>query len=305
MRNLKMSISVMVLFCLLTSAHAALEHPIIWATKAENARILDNIAKYSWAQSLNASLHSHVDAKVQAHKSNPGGTLSGMPALGGNMAGHNKLLTLGVESAILFYLTDKDEYGQMSADIFSAYAKVLAPKTPQTAAISGYIMDDGRATVPQLSILYDFVQPFLARSGTKVYDKDSKSYGAVNMQTGQKAMLNAAGNIVQEFSGPDKHGIVSNHPVLTSAGALYAILCIDNDTERERLFKIFWETGTKTTASFKNTLLPMLSSQGIWPESVSYSFQPNIILCLNVIDRIKPEMHVIADNMKALKGCFI
>lgn len=287
-------------------ANAALDHPIIWATKADKPRILDNIAKYAWAQSLNQSLHDHVDTKVQIHKSDPGETLSAMPALCKNMSGHNKLLTLGIESGILFYLTDKEDYAQMSADIFNAYAKILATKTPKTAAISGEIMDDGRATVPQFSLLYDFIQSFLARPSIKVYDKDSKSYVAFNMQDAQKALLNSAGNIIQEYSGPDKHGRrVSNHPVLTSPGALYPILCLDDDTERERLFNIFWEVGTNTTASFKNTLLPMLSSQGGWPESVSYSFQINIILVLNIIDRIKPEMNVIPDNKKALEGCFL
>jgi hypothetical protein len=122
----------------------------------------------------------------------------------------------------------------------------------------------------------------------------------------QKALWNMAGNILQEYGAPDKHGrVVSNHPVLTAPGALFPILCIENDAERERLFNVFWNKGTHHQASFQNTLMRMYSKQGIWPESFSYSFMPNMIMILNVVDRLMPKMKVTSKAKSIFEGTFV
>lgn len=54
-----------------------------------------------------------------------------------------------------------------------------------------------------------------------------------------------------------------------------------------------------------NTILPMFGEQGVWPESVSYSFMPNITMILNIVGRIKPEMNILSDNMHILEGNFL
>lgn len=122
----------------------------------------------------------------------------------------------------------------------------------------------------------------------------------------QKAISNMAGNVLQEYGHPDEHGkFVSNHPILTAPGALFIILCIEDDEERERLFDIFWEKGTAHQNSFKHTILPMFGKQGIWPESTSYSFMPTVTMILNIVDHLRPEMNVMQENMHILDGNFL
>lgn len=118
---------------------------------------------------------------------------------------------------------------------------------------------------------------------------------------------NIAGNIFQEYNNkPDNHGrTVSNHHILTGPGALYTIMCIQDPQEHERLLDLFWETGTQNQASFKNTVLPMFGEQGIWPESVSYGFMPGVPLCLNILDRYKPDWNVFNGLDHILEGSFL
>jgi hypothetical protein len=68
---------------------------------------------------------------------------------------------------------------------------------------------------------------------------------------------------------------------------------------------VFWESGTAHQNSFKHTILPMFSGQGIWPESLSYSFMPIITMVLNMVDRIKPEMNVTEDYQHIFEGNFL
>ncbi len=122
----------------------------------------------------------------------------------------------------------------------------------------------------------------------------------------QKAIANIVGNVLQEYGKPDEHGkFISNHPILTASGALFSILCVEDDTERQRLFDVFWEKGTAHQNSFKNTILPMFGEQGIWPESTSYSFMPIITMVLNIVDRVYPEMNVTKDNQHIFEGNFL
>ena len=248
------------LLCSLSSLlHAqSLDHPIIWITQKEKATVLGNISNYDWAKSLNSQLHSHVDARKKDHVSNPGKLLNTIPALGRDRNKHNEILILATESGMLYFLTGDETYAQMSADILSAYTLELATKEPRTVAIGGDPFMDGRTTYPQLALLYDFTYPFLKKPDTRVYDKGSKTRKAFDNRAAQKAFMNIAGNILQEYGGPDVHGrVVSNHPILTAPGALFPILCIEDDAERERLFDVFWNKGTKHQASFKHTILPL------------------------------------------------
>lgn len=115
----------------------SLAHPIIWVTPKEQAALLSRISQYDWAKSLNAQLHTHVDAKKTGHLSNPAALLNTIPAWGRDRKKHSAILTLGAESGMLYFLTGDEAYAQMSADILSAYTLELATKEPRTVAIGG------------------------------------------------------------------------------------------------------------------------------------------------------------------------
>lgn len=284
----------------------SLDHPAIWVTDAERPLILQKIKKYPWARSIFQQLKQHVDAAKDQHASRPDVILSSIPAFGGNQGKHNAILTLASESGMLYFLTQDESYAQLSADIIAAYSSRLAKKTPKTTEIMGDPFFDGRTTYDQFALAYDFVYDFIKKPKTRVYDLGRNTRVPFDFDATQKALWNVAGNILQEYGKPDKHGrVVSNHPVLTAPGALFPILCIEDDTERERLFKVFWDKGTHHQASFKRTLMRMYSKQGIWPESYSYSYQSNMIMILNIVDRLKPNMNVTRNAKSIFEGTLI
>jgi hypothetical protein len=297
--------------CLIASAvnllpAAPLPHPIIWVTPQERVATLAKIEHFGWAASIAAQLHQHVDAAKDRHRTDPAATLAMIPELGGHMVEHNAVLNLAMESGVLYFLTKDEAYAQLSADVFAAYAAKLAHQTPTTTAIMGDPFMDGRTTYPLLALAYDFIYPFIKQPGTTVYDSRTQQRRAFDNAEAQATLRNIAGNIVQEYSGPDVHGsVVSNHCILTAPGALYPILCIEDETERERLFTLFWEVGTHHQPSFKHTIIPLYSAQGIWPESLSYSFMTNVLMVLNIIDRIKPDLGAIEPAHKIMNGTFI
>jgi hypothetical protein len=199
------------------------------------------------------------------------------------------------------------KYAQFAADILWYYIEALAPRTPSNTAISGSNFYDPRCSYPQFAIAYDFVYNFFQLENTRVYQKASGTEVSYDHTKAQKAVYNIAMNALHEHGGTDtKYGkTVSNHPILRAPGVLFSILCVDDDTERERMLDVFWNVGTKEQNSFTKTILPMFGEQGIWPEAVSYSFMPNITLVLNIIDRLKPELNVMDDYMGILDGNFL
>ena len=310
------------IFCvaLILSASAvaqSLKHPVIYVTNDEKPQIIALIEQNSWAQSLVNQLHTTVDSKVTAHETNPNlilGSIPNFPANDGNSesassslaSGHNKVLTYASYAGMLYFLTDDEKYAQFAADILAFYMDEISARTVANTTISGNYFYDPRTTYPHFAVAYDFVYNFLQKPDTKVYDKTSGSYVAYNKAKAQKAITNIAGNALKEAGGYDTYGkTISNHPILTAPGALFPILCVEDDEERERLFNVFYVKGTKRQNSFKNTILPMFGEQGIWPESTSYSFMPNISLIINVIDRIKPELNLATTKQNIFDGVFL
>ncbi|WP_158837374.1 hypothetical protein [Polaribacter sp. L3A8] len=296
----------------------SLKHPVIWVTEAERADLLEKIDKYDWAKSVVNQLHKRVDTKLKIHQSNPNIILSTIPDFAKHdrenterkaspiAAGHNNVLTLASESGMLYFLTKDEKYAQFSADILAYYIDVIAPLTPETTTICGNEFFDPRTTYAPFAIAYDFIYNYLTKPNIKVYNKAKNTRVAFNNNKAQKAIANIVGNVMQEYGKPDEHGkIVSNHPILTAPGALFSIFCIDDDAERNRLFNVFWQKGTAHQNSFKNTILPMFGEQGIWPESLSYSFMPIITMVLNIVDRIHPEMNVTQDYQNIFEGNFL
>jgi len=306
--------------CILTTNGIAqsLKHPVIWVTNEERPQILENIKKYDWAKSIVNQLHERVDGSLQKHLVEPNAILNSIPAFakhdrenkeqkaGPIAAGHNKVLALASEAGMLYYITQEGKYAQFAADILAFYIDHIAALTPQTTTICGYEFFDPRTTYGPFALTYDFIYNYLQKPNTMVYNKATETRIAFDNVKAQKAIANIVGNVLQEYGKPDEHGkFISNHPILTASGALFSILCVEDDTERQRLFDVFWEKGTAHQNSFKNTILPMFGEQGVWPESTSYSFMPIITMVLNIVDRVYPEMNVTKHNQHIFEGNFL
>lgn len=315
---MKKIVLAFMLFKALFITAQSLEHPIIWTTAAEKPAILEKIKKYSWASTIVSQVKSLVDAKVNAHVSNPATFLNTIPALaaddnvsdtqaGSAIKNHASTLNHASYAALMYYIFGEEKYAQFAADVLWYYIEELAPRTPDKTAMSGYYFADPRTGYLQFAIAYDFVVNYLKKPETRVYQKSSGNKIPFDNVKAQKAVHNIAVNALGEFTGRDtKYGkVVSNHPILTAPGSLFTILCIEDDAERERLFNIFWETGTRRQNSFTKTVLPIFGEQGIWPEPVSYSFMPNVTMILNIVERLKPELSVLDEYKRILDGNFL
>ncbi len=296
----------------------SLQHPAIWTTPSEKAQVMAKLEHYEWAQSIIKKTKAIIDDKVNLHLTNPDDILSSIPALAsddnltefqasaGNGA-HAKILNYAAYSAMIYYITEEEKYAQFASDILWYYIEEIEPRKPGDTSISGNDFYDPRCSYAQFSIAYDFMVNYLKRKGTKVYQKSSGKHIAFNNDKAQRAVYNIAMNALHEHGGPDRFygAAVSNHPILRAPGVLFSILCVEDDAERERMFDVFWNVGTKHQNSFTKTILPLFGEQGIWPESVSYSFMQNVTLILNIVDRMKPELNVLEGNMRILDGNFL
>ncbi len=315
---LKGILSLLAVTCGLFAVTAqSLNRPVIWAGDADRNEMLNRIDTYTWASSVKSQAQSIVDAKVTTHLTNPSAILDMIPAFAADdnlseadasaaNSGHAEVTYLASYSAMLYYITQEEKYAQFSADIVSYYIDAMVDVDVDKMAASGNYFYDSRTTYAHFAIAYDFIYDFLTTQGTKVYVESSGQSVDFDNVKAQRMIKKLASNALQEHSGADTHGkTVSNHPILTAPGVLFCIMCVDDDTERERLFNVFWNAGTKKQNSFKNTILPMFGEQGIWPESLSYGFMPGITMVLNTIDRFKPEMNVMADYKYILDGNFL
>lgn len=314
MKNL---IVVFVLFKVFFLSGQSLQHPIIWTTNAEKSEVLSKIDNYDWAKSIVAKAKAAIEFKVNTHLTNPVSILNTIPALASDdnlsesqattNGAHSKVLNYASYAAMVYHITEEEKYAQFAADILWYYIEQLAPRNPSNTAMSGSHFYDPRSGYAQFAIAYDFMVNYLKDSATRVYQKSTGTKIAFDNIKAQKAVYNIAMNGLQEHAGNDsKYGkTVSNHPILTAPGVLYSILCVEDDTERERMFNVFWNVGTKHQNSFTKTILPMFGEQGIWPEAVSYSFMSAVTQVLNVVDKLKPELNVMENNMHILDGNFL
>jgi len=295
-----------------------LQHPVIWTVDNEKAEVLAKIENYSWASSIVSKAKAAIDSKVNTHLTTPDAILNTIPAFAADdnlsesaasaaNAGHTKVLNYASYAAMLYYLYGEVKYAQFAADILWFYIEELSQRSPENTTMCGNSFYDPRAGYGQFAIAYDFLVNYLKEPDTRLYQKSSGTEVAFDNVKAQKAVYNIAMNALHEHGGADtKYGqTVSNHPILRSPGVLFSILCVEDDIERERMFNVFWIVGTKEQNSFTKTILPMFGEQGIWPESVSYSFMPNITLILNLVDKLKPEMNVMANKMNILEGNFL
>ncbi|SOE19841.1 Por secretion system C-terminal sorting domain-containing protein [Spirosomataceae bacterium TFI 002] len=293
------------------------KHPVIYATEEERPRILELIDRQDWAKSIVTQFRSNVDPKLNIHQVNPDVITNNLPDFPSSddnteaeasplAAAHSKVLTTASYSAMLYYITQEEKYASFAGDILTYYIDLLEPKTAKNATISGNHFYDPRTVFGPFAITYDFIYNYLKKPGTTVYNKSTKKRELFSNAEAQKALRNIVGNTLNEEEGYETNGrFISNHHILTGPGSLFPILCIEDDKEREYFFNIFWEKGTKRQSSFKNTILLMFGEQGIWPESTSYGFMPNVSMILNVVDRVKPEMNIYDETKNIFEGMFL
>lgn len=287
----------------LNTSAQSLPHPIIWASEADKARILDNISEYSWAATLKNDLKSRVDSKKNSHKSNPAMLLNSIGAIPGPRNGHCNMLDIAVESGILYYLYGDSDYAQLSADIVNYYAEKLGvPDYKNCDPLTGEdFFTESRTFYTRFGIAYDFIFSFVKDPATTVFDKTTGTRKPFNHDKAQQTCKNLANLVLKNG------GLNTNHSILEDPGALYNIICIDDSTTREEFFNRFWNGDTRNDAFNGYSLKTCRDNGGLWPESMSYGKGPHngLIRMMEIIDRFKPELDIFANNMIILENAFI
>ena len=282
----------------------SLAHPCIWVNSAEKNEILNKINTVPWAGNLNTQLHSRVDATKNSHKSNPATLMNSMPIIGNSSTreAHNVKVTLAVESATLYYLTGNEDYAQLSADILSYYTEAISKMDSLTVSIYNYIWYEARNDYSKLAMTYDLIYPFIKKEGgITVFDKTTGSRKIFNNANAQTSMQFMATMTLNNCAS-----LHSNHSLLSGRGALFPIIMIEDDATRERFLDHFINNPRKTRYDPFTWTLSHFSEDNIWPESFDYSVYPSIMALeeMEVLDRVKPELNIITNNIRILNGIF-
>lgn len=277
--------------------------PWIWVQYGDKAAILDNISNHAWAASLMSNLRSRVDATRNTHKADPSAYINSISAIPGSRSAHVNALDLAVEAGILYFLCNNNEYAQLAADIVHHYAMALGvPDYKQVSVISNEdAFMESRIIFPRYAIAYDFIYNFVNSSSTTVYDKVTGTRVPFNHAKAQQTSKNFADLVLKTG------GLRSNHSILEGGGALYNIMCITDSLTRESYFSRYWNGDTQHDAFNGYTLNEFSNDQGVWPESMSYGKGPHgtVLRYMETIDRFKPELHVVENNLRVLDGAFV
>lgn len=286
----------------LTSGQS-LVHPHIWVSPSDRQGILDNISNHTWASSLFNQLKQRQASRLTDYANNPSAEINLIPAISGDRTTHRTRLNVGVECAMLYYLTEDERYAQIASDILHQYVKMLSTKDPLTFEF--YTPNFNHLIPPRelftrVAMIYDFVQPFISKSGKKVYDLSSNTQVAFNFETSQKAFEVMADNVLKVG------GSNSNHPVLELPGALYSVMCMENDTTREIFFNKLWN-GDSNQDGIAWMLDRFSDEDRLWPESAGYGKFTHalFIQLMDIIDRYKPDLNLVENNQDLLESIFI
>nr|WP_294897602.1 T9SS type A sorting domain-containing protein [uncultured Pedobacter sp.] len=274
-------------------------HPSIWVNDSDKAVILDNIAKYSWAKELNDQLHTRNDSIVALHKISPQTYMNSRTGFPGDRYNHLNALTRAAECAMLYYLTGNTDYAQFAADVFQYYTKNISVQSSVNLHNNYFI--ESRACYPKIGITYDFIYHFLKDPNTTIYDRNTGTRVPFDNNAAQITVKKLADAVF------NKETLRSNHSILEGNGALYNLLCIEDDAVRETYFNKFLHGTSHQDAFIDYTLASFSPEDGIWPESVSYSKGPQkiVLQMMNVVDRYRPSLNIIADNLRIIDGTFL
>ena len=283
----------------------SLVHPHIWVSNADKQEILDNIANYSWANRMFTQLQNRQQNLKDTHVSNPESILNQIPAIPGDRTNHRERLNAAAESSFLYYLTGDEEYAQVASDVLHHYVKMISIQDPLTFEFyepNFNHLIPPRELFPRVAMIYDFVQPFLSKSGTTVYDLESTSRVSFNFETSQKAFEVMADNVIK-IGGNN-----SNHPVLELPGARYSVMCMEDDAVRGVFYDELLNGPANSKQPGVNWMLDRFSEEDrLWPESAGYAKFTHalFIQLMNIIDVYSPELAIIQNNKDLLESIFI
>ncbi len=285
----------------------SLQHPHIWAYAADKQGILDNINQFDWAESLFNQLKDRTDSDKNAHKTNPATFLNAIPSIPGVSADrtdHTDALTVASEAAILYYLTDDEDYAQLAADVLAHYNKNLALNdSVKSSNGTGIFFNDwwleSRALYPKIAVIYDFIYDFVNDPNNTVYDVATGTRKAFDNDEAQYTVMMLCAKVFKSVSATK-----CNHSILANNGALFNMMMIDDDHTREHFYQRFYYNILNERKDAFTWSLSNFTAQNIWDETIGYNEGTHefVIEAMEVLDRFKPELNVINENLRIWDG---
>ena len=286
--------NLLILFFLsqiLTITHAqTTERPMIWVKPSDKTAILDKIAKNQWAKDFYEAFKNRVAEDVKNHQADPKAYLSKMPLdwskkkdgqvppfvvfkdPGSSTEQRQAVmhyLQTGIDCGIIYFLTGEEKYAQLGADVLNTIVEALVQNTPNTDKGGSFMYEDehlreAREIGAQIPILYDFIQPFIAKGGLS-YNVATDKRGAFSTENAEKI-----------FKGYIKLalevGIIDcNWPVLEASSLVGNSLALSNENERKESLEYYLTKNTPHQDALLKVVNFYTKNGGIWPESLGYS----------------------------------
>ena len=289
------------------------ERPMIWVKPSDKAAILDKIAKNQWAKDFYEAFKNRVAEDVKNHQADPKAYLSKMPLDWskkvegkippfvvfkdpGSSAEQRKAvmhyLNTGIDCGVLYFLTDEEKYAQIGADILNTIVEALVQNTPNTDKGGSFMYEnehlrEAREIGAAIPILYDFIQPFIAKEGL-AYHVGNDKRGAFSNENAEKI-----------FKGYIKLalevGIIDcNWPVLESSSLVGNTLALSNATERKEFLEYYLTKNTPHQDALLKVANYYNSNGGKWPESVGYSSAVASLstYLMTLLTKLDPSLHL-------------
>ncbi len=277
--------------------------PFIWVRDSEKADILAKISNQPWAASQFNSLVARAASGVASHQADRDAFLRELPInwnasppkfnydSGGSVRfGLGNKLNLGLDCAVLFYLTGDTKYARCAGDILHNSVKVLAA-TPlvNTHQYSGWLFDqdllmEARTTAQQMPVIYDFLEPYLRLN--QVYEVAAA--GQRNFAFTQSQ------NVFKKYTElcRDRGLSDNNWSSLMAHCLVQNALGIDDPTARASALNIYLVTGGPMQDSLAHDYGYFPNRLSVAPESFQYS---GAIVGLNtalmgMLDRYDPSL---------------
>jgi hypothetical protein len=286
------------------------DRPFIWVRPSERAAILAKMSGQTWAASAYNTLLSRTLSEVSRHQTNRDAFLRELPVTWGTTPARFKTVPayesaavrepaaakfdLGLNAAVLYYITADPKYARLAADVLHNSLKTLAVVAPSTnLANGGWIIQDdflleARAVGNQLPIIYDFVRPFLTNN--QVYDVQTGGLVNFNFTTAQ-TVFRTYYELARDHGQPE-----SNWSTLESNCMLNNLLALNDPEEREAALQLFLNTGTDRQSSLDNDYRNFPAPDSIWPESLQYAVDVVTIRSTQLVtlDRYDPTLNLLA-----------
>lgn len=260
--------------------------PFVWVRDSEKTAILAKIGAQPWAQGVRNAMISRVATNVASHQSDRDAFLRQLPVNWSDPIPNFKTMlntspqsevrtpavakfNLGLDCAVLYYLTGETKYAHCAADILHNVVKTLLPVAPDPDLVNGGwivrndLLLEARILGTHLPIIYDFLRPFL--ESNQVWDVPSGALADFNYYQAQ-AVFRTYYRLVRDHGSAN-----SNWSALMATCMLNNLLALADPAERAAALTVYLTTGSSRQASLNYDYRHYVEPGNIWPESLQYA----------------------------------